>query len=177
MISLLSYFIFFFKQKTAYESRISDWSSDVCSSDLPLQQAVRQGITTEATHIAPPRQQFRELRAELWPEGRLRTLGRSEIEVARHLRTIRPGPHDRKPPRANSLVIKTTRREKTGGGGSAYASSMRSRRPVRPATGDGACQEGPRGHPDPVTREEAPWIRYAIPSNGAWMRSARPARR
>src|SRR3546814_8644041 len=28
-----SYF-FFFKQKTAYEMRISDWSSDVCSSDL-----------------------------------------------------------------------------------------------------------------------------------------------
>src|SRR3546814_9966466 len=28
---------FFFKQKTAYEMRISDWSSDVCSSDLPAQ--------------------------------------------------------------------------------------------------------------------------------------------
>src|SRR3546814_16613438 len=27
-------FLFFFKQKTAYEMRISDWSSDVCSSDL-----------------------------------------------------------------------------------------------------------------------------------------------
>src|SRR3546814_1532884 len=29
-------FFFFFKQKTAYEMRISDWSSDVCSSDLRL---------------------------------------------------------------------------------------------------------------------------------------------
>src|SRR3546814_6488360 len=28
--------VFFFKQKTAYEMRISDWSSDVCSSDLPV---------------------------------------------------------------------------------------------------------------------------------------------
>src|SRR3546814_5537806 len=28
------HFVFFFKQKTAYEMRISDWSSDVCSSDL-----------------------------------------------------------------------------------------------------------------------------------------------
>src|SRR3546814_4263544 len=28
------YIFFFFKQKTAYEMRISDWSSDVCSSDL-----------------------------------------------------------------------------------------------------------------------------------------------
>src|SRR3546814_9409846 len=30
-------FFFFFKQKTAYEMRISDWSSDVCSSDLGAQ--------------------------------------------------------------------------------------------------------------------------------------------
>src|SRR3546814_1152517 len=30
----IGFFIFFFKQKTAYEMRISDWSSDVCSSDL-----------------------------------------------------------------------------------------------------------------------------------------------
>src|SRR3546814_5783098 len=33
MVVVLSCF-FFFKQKTAYEMRISDWSSDVCSSDL-----------------------------------------------------------------------------------------------------------------------------------------------
>src|SRR3546814_3088723 len=30
----LLFYVFFFKQKTAYEMRISDWSSDVCSSDL-----------------------------------------------------------------------------------------------------------------------------------------------
>src|SRR3546814_6730211 len=30
----LMFVFFFFKQKTAYEMRISDWSSDVCSSDL-----------------------------------------------------------------------------------------------------------------------------------------------
>src|SRR3546814_17735409 len=30
----MAFFFFFFKQKTAYEMRISDWSSDVCSSDL-----------------------------------------------------------------------------------------------------------------------------------------------
>src|SRR3546814_9927945 len=34
MFSCLFVFFFFFKQKTAYEMRISDWSSDVCSSDL-----------------------------------------------------------------------------------------------------------------------------------------------
>src|SRR3546814_18105780 len=31
---MFNFSIFFFKQKTAYEMRISDWSSDVCSSDL-----------------------------------------------------------------------------------------------------------------------------------------------
>src|SRR3546814_8382519 len=33
--------MFFFKQKTAYEMRISDWSSDVCSSDLQCPEDVR----------------------------------------------------------------------------------------------------------------------------------------
>src|SRR3546814_4665164 len=36
--------IFFFKKNTAYERRISDWSSDVCSSDLPA-----EGLTIVAT--------------------------------------------------------------------------------------------------------------------------------
>src|SRR3546814_5110730 len=35
------FLIFFFKQKTAYEMRISDWSSDVCFSDLDLLQFLR----------------------------------------------------------------------------------------------------------------------------------------
>src|SRR3546814_1589255 len=36
-MSFLFSYVFFFKQKTAYEMRISDWSSDVCSSDLMRQ--------------------------------------------------------------------------------------------------------------------------------------------
>src|SRR3546814_1560544 len=35
--------LFFFKQKTAYEMRISDWSSDVCSSDLTGRNRLRGG--------------------------------------------------------------------------------------------------------------------------------------
>src|SRR3546814_1437716 len=42
---------FFFKQKTAYEVRISDWSSDVCSSDLTLIPGALPAIT--CTHRAP----------------------------------------------------------------------------------------------------------------------------
>src|SRR3546814_2433732 len=37
------FFFFFFKQKTAYGLRISDWSSDVCSSDLPARRAAFGG--------------------------------------------------------------------------------------------------------------------------------------
>src|SRR3546814_5846961 len=42
-------FCFFFKQKTAYELRISDWSSDVCSSDLFARQLARH-----AQKFTPP---------------------------------------------------------------------------------------------------------------------------
>src|SRR3546814_7791154 len=44
---------FFFKQKTAYEMRISDWSSDVCSSDLNEPTGVRAAptITTSISEL------------------------------------------------------------------------------------------------------------------------------
>src|SRR3546814_2785864 len=45
---------FLFKQKTAYEMRISDWSSDVCSSDLELgvrSDAARLGQHLPALHV------------------------------------------------------------------------------------------------------------------------------
>src|SRR3546814_6512777 len=41
---------FFFKQKTAYEMRISDWSSDVCSSDLLRRRAHRGFVGDRADH-------------------------------------------------------------------------------------------------------------------------------
>src|SRR3546814_3837444 len=43
---------FFFKQKTAYEMRISDWSSDVCSSDLPAVRARAGRIAVVQWHLA-----------------------------------------------------------------------------------------------------------------------------
>src|SRR3546814_10611987 len=48
---MLWYSCFFFKQKTAYEMRISDWSSDVCSSDLPLLAAIKAGGVNAMAHI------------------------------------------------------------------------------------------------------------------------------
>src|SRR3546814_20150024 len=46
---------FFFKQKTAYEMRISDWSSDVCSSDLPGRRPTDPGRPPGSPRRAPPR--------------------------------------------------------------------------------------------------------------------------
>src|SRR3546814_7497078 len=42
---------FFFRQKTAYELRISDWSSDVCSSDLVIQYALFDRDAIEAPAV------------------------------------------------------------------------------------------------------------------------------
>src|SRR3546814_1066750 len=46
------YFVFFFKQKTAYEMRISDWSSDVCSSDLWKGGEIARSEKSDGAEIA-----------------------------------------------------------------------------------------------------------------------------
>src|SRR3546814_3398123 len=46
-------FVFFFKQKTAYEVRISDWSSDVCSSDLLMAGGVLAALGASSCCILP----------------------------------------------------------------------------------------------------------------------------
>src|SRR3546814_5407488 len=53
------YVFFFFKQKTAYEMRISDWSSDVCSSDLPVASSGR--VTPCTCH------RTKRLERQCWP--------------------------------------------------------------------------------------------------------------
>src|SRR3546814_2381934 len=45
MLLVVWWCFFFFKQKTAYELRISDWSSDVCSSDLSQDAAEPKPLT------------------------------------------------------------------------------------------------------------------------------------
>src|SRR3546814_9028783 len=50
---------FFFKQKTAYEMRISDWSSDVCSSDLVDDDAFTEGVAHPVAHLEHERVRVR----------------------------------------------------------------------------------------------------------------------
>src|SRR3546814_9284840 len=87
------FLFFFFKQKTAYEMRISDWSSDVCSSDLsppprrqppPSRPAPPAGGVSASHHI-------RCMKAA--PRGALRGERRGVVAVSGR---------DRKRPRLNS---------------------------------------------------------------------------
>src|SRR3546814_7886479 len=57
---------FFFKQKTAYEMRISDWSSDVCSSDLN-EKALRRELTLGGAASILKAQQRRRNKPAYWP--------------------------------------------------------------------------------------------------------------
>src|SRR3546814_10499058 len=77
---MLGLCFFFFKQKTAYEMRISDWSSDVCSSDL-----IGRGRRN--------RRIFLGLRA---PDPR-------PAAAVNGQRTLHPTPHANSPDRQNSL--------------------------------------------------------------------------
>src|SRR3546814_4323345 len=54
--------LFFFKQKTAYGRRISDWSSDVCSSDLQRGQADQSHAWAKAAWRPSDRRDLRRLR-------------------------------------------------------------------------------------------------------------------
>src|SRR3546814_8672987 len=66
MLSVAIIFIFFFKQKTAYEMRISDWSSDVCSSDL-LNAPQVQTSPPYQEHARPSALAFRHRRGRQSP--------------------------------------------------------------------------------------------------------------
>src|SRR3546814_4548745 len=70
-VSIVEYLLiicifFFFKQKTAYEMRISDWSSDVCSSDLQLLPANRDLTAAEVVLLEMQMKESR-LRSALAP--------------------------------------------------------------------------------------------------------------
>src|SRR3546814_4170890 len=100
---------FFYKQKTAYERRISDWSSDVCSSDLRrtglqrsasdqdarVQRAFKMGVRARAIAGDPaarpvgerdaPVERGRELQGHEWPAARRTRPPRSETRrVGQH---------------------------------------------------------------------------------------------
>src|SRR3546814_3518678 len=77
-----AYEIFFFKQKTAYELRISDWSSDVCSSDLGGKKSRRRRhqntVTRTFLTLQAHQQQIRRQKLPLTKLAAMCTFHRSE---------------------------------------------------------------------------------------------------
>src|SRR3546814_6739839 len=108
-------FFFFFKQKTAYEMRISDWSSDVCSSDLkPLLQKPRREVRDGEREGDPCRRLLLGRAGAAAQDGRRgvhtrglqrRRRAQRDLSQPRHARRgggdrVRPGAHQL--PRARS---------------------------------------------------------------------------
>src|SRR3546814_9125439 len=81
VLVVLSLCFFFFKQKTAYEMRISDWSSDVCSSDLHrgrrCDHLLRQAV--DALHVVIPLLD----RQRLGPRRAVGIADRKDCEIGR----------------------------------------------------------------------------------------------
>src|SRR3546814_2723907 len=76
-------YVFFFKQKTAYEMRISDWSSDVCSSDLQKQAAEDLARTNKRAAEDAQRDREAEVKADAQREERDReTIQQAQIKAA-----------------------------------------------------------------------------------------------
>src|SRR3546814_2187613 len=70
-------FFFFFKQKTAYDMRISDWSSDVCSSDLieePFKNGLFAGLSLDHVSVVQAPDPYWEAYSQ---NGDAQQLGRS----------------------------------------------------------------------------------------------------
>src|SRR3546814_9579910 len=100
MLCLRLDFFFCFKQKTAYEMRISDWSSDVCSSDL----AIASGLA-DADPAAP-------IRAALKPLIKGRPPALATLEEARALlRTVEAAPAHPMTKLASRLLALTALRQ------------------------------------------------------------------
>src|SRR3546814_8973752 len=95
--------VFFFKQKTAYEMRISDWSSDVCSSDLnnrPTDPAAFERLKSDMFEHMKGREYFvQDLYAGADPAHRLNV--RMVNELAWHSLFIR---HMLRRPEASELA-------------------------------------------------------------------------
>src|SRR3546814_3312503 len=83
------YVILFFKQKTAYEMRISDWSSDVCSSDLPIDgkgpivSDQRSRVEVKAPGIIPRKSVHEPVQTGLKAIDALVPVGRGQRELIR----------------------------------------------------------------------------------------------
>src|SRR3546814_1388911 len=79
------YIVFFFKQKTAYEMRISDWNSDVCSSDLArAATGARTGASASAAGRASRLRRVKRvmagLRSPIWSRAQVNPAAQAALD-------------------------------------------------------------------------------------------------
>src|SRR3546814_1222053 len=81
---------FFFKQKTAYEMRISDWSSDVCSSDLfGVQEAFKQQVVAYWVEVGnAQRESHQGTRARAAPRPHRHAIALAPVDEIGHDKKI-----------------------------------------------------------------------------------------
>src|SRR3546814_5473125 len=91
LVCCLYSFFFFFKQKTAYEMRISDWSSDVCSSDLSRSAPNNRASSPTSTSTITTRLQ-RASRSRVWIRRASATRSSRTGPPSHRLRRRRPKP-------------------------------------------------------------------------------------
>src|SRR3546814_16077384 len=138
-------FFFFFKQKTAYEMRISDWSSDVCSSDLLRQcrEARPPGTARQAgdRRRRPPRRGLGGLLrgAPLW-----RAFGHADVQGAEGL--SRRGGH---PPRDGEIRPGRARAPRAHAGPPPAGRAAVNPRGLTPPLGPPGAAPRPPGPPPP----------------------------
>src|SRR3546814_2174441 len=92
---------FFFKQKTAYEMRISDWSSDVCSSDL-YQRVRGGGQPRRRGHIAAP-----EMRAAEFGEQHGILVAQPRVQALERRDRIVPRPEERRLGKEGVITVRS----------------------------------------------------------------------
>src|SRR3546814_9998151 len=109
----MTFIFFFFKQKTAYEMRISDWSSDVCSSDLEsarelvvhghrvlVETGAGEGIGAHDRHYVEAGAEIVQDAAEIFAAAEMVVKVKEPQAAERAM--LRPGQIDRKSTRLNS---------------------------------------------------------------------------
>src|SRR3546814_8256726 len=112
-LSIGGFCFFFFKQKTAYEMRISDWSSDVCSSDLSASRGFARSAASPCGQVADRTAAWSSLHPLCWPQPSFRqrlqlrkNLGGGALNIFRKIdldpRQTRDVFEDRKSTRLNS---------------------------------------------------------------------------
>src|SRR3546814_682683 len=154
------YVFVFFKQKTAYEMRISDWSSDVCSSDLRgvaevRKSAIHRGLqgTRRAQRAPPPRRRSEIARRDRRVGGQSCAGPRLSRQAARRSGDDRDaeddaageGIADREPRGRDRAVRREIRRCLGACAATRKGTRADLRPPLRPSAYRGEIGEGPRG--------------------------------